>query len=277
MRAVRAMSELKHLRAFLVCLQGSFMSFFWSLVMLVAVLVIFSLFMVQLLGAHLLDNHSTLEGPVESMFGSVMQSTLTLFKASTGGRDWAIAYEVISQTGWMGSMIYLMFIAFTQLALINIITGIFVESAVQTLRPDRETIVTEQLRLEREHANELEKLCCQVDKDGNGKISPDEFEKSLERGGRIPKLLLLLGLSRHHVIEFFQTLSHISEEEDGEVDIATFVTGCMQLKGAATNFDVQMLHAELKGALTRQDKAMLELHSQIASLQRVPDFALHGA
>jgi hypothetical protein len=331
MRAVRAMSELKHLRAFLVCLQGSFMSFFWSLVMLVAVLIIFSLFMVQILAAHLVDTDQTLGGDMEAMFGTVFKSTMTLFVASTGGRDWAVAYEVFSETGWAGCVIYLVFIAFTQLALINIITGIFVESAVQTLRPDRETIVTEHIRLEKENATELERICrqaplhaqtlsdgwgasagrssfwfsflraelvqgCQparagglgpgdgaealaqllteADTDGNGKMSRSEFEVHLQKG-RVPRLLLLLGLSKHHVMEFFNTMAAMNqnpdEGEEEEVDIASFVQACMQLKGAATNFDVQMIHAELRSMWGKQERRMSEVNEQLFTMYRLMD------
>jgi hypothetical protein len=267
MRAVRAMSELKHLRAFLVCLQGSFMSFFWSLVMLVAVLIIFSLFMVQILGAHLLDNDLQIGNleTMDRMYGTVARSTLTLFRASTGGDDWAIPYDVIVEVGVSGAIVYLIFISFTQLALINIITGIFVESAVQTLRPDRETIATEHLRLEKENAMELERLCKMADKDGNGRLGRQEFEDSLHKD-RIRRLLMVLGLSKHHVMEFFDTMSTLAIDDEGEVDISQFVRGCMQLKGAATNFDVQMIHAEMRSMWNRTDRRLSELNGQILHL-----------
>jgi hypothetical protein len=258
------MSELKHLRAFLICLQGSFMSFFWSLVMLVAVLTIFSLFMVQILGGYLVENDLTLEGDMKEFYGTVSTSILTLFRMSTGGNDWAEGFLVISRTGWTGSVIYLIFIAFTQLALINIITGIFVESAMQTLRPDREMITMEQLRLEKENAREVSDICSSADNDGNGKMSKQEFALLLSKG-RLPKLLLLLGLSKHHVVEFFDTMSALCD--DGEVEISTFVQGCMQLKGAATNFDVQMIHAEMRSHFSKQQKFLGELGEQINSLE----------
>jgi hypothetical protein len=260
MRAVRVMSELKHLRAFLICLQGSFMSFFWSLVVLLVVLIIFSLFMVQILAGHV-ANGGAVSDNLSLMYGTTIASIVTLFRAATGGDDWGLQYEVISETGPMGSVVFFVFIAFTQLALINIITGIFVEAAMQTLRPDKEAIVVEQLRIEKEHIEELERMCNNFDTDGNGMISRQEFEIGLSRG-RIPRLLMLLGLSKHHVVEFFSAM-----EEEGEVDISTFVRGCMQLKGAATNFDVQMVHAELRSIWNRQEKYMVEMGTQIGYIQ----------
>jgi hypothetical protein len=272
MRAVRAMSELKHLRAFLVCLQGSFMSFFWSLVMLLCVLFIFSLFMLQILDSYLVDNGMQLGDSqwLEIMYGGVLQSILTLFRASTGGDDWAVAYEVIAQTGAFGALIYLVFIAFTQLALINIITGIFVESAMQTLRPDREMLTMEQRRIESEHAAEMERLCRLGDADGSGTISPQEFEKMLARG-RLPRLLTLLGLSKHHVVEFFTTMSELSPQTEGEVDIRSFVQACMQLKGAATNFDVQMIHAELRSMWQKSDSRLSDISEKLYALESLID------
>merc|ERR1712032_621782 len=80
-------------------------------------------------------------GLVES-FATVQQAMLTLSMDAFGGQDWGDSYELLSKCGVMSSIFFLLFVAFTQIALINIITGIFVDNAMQHLMPDKEQLQT---------------------------------------------------------------------------------------------------------------------------------------
>merc|ERR1719284_404533 len=89
LRALRVMSHMKHLRGLLLCLQGSLLNLFWTVVMLFVVYLIFSLFLMQIIVGHLEDTGEALEETVfYENFHSVQSSVLTLYKASTGGDDW---------------------------------------------------------------------------------------------------------------------------------------------------------------------------------------------
>jgi len=226
--------------------------------MLAIVYLFFSLFFIQLISHHLEDTGEALEESIfAGFFGSVEESALTLYRASTGGDDWSLAYGVIQGVGRVGSFAYLFFIAFVQFALINIITGIFVESAMMTLSPDSETLAQEHSRREQENAKKLIQLCKNVDADVSGKLTRDQFEDGLRRK-QIPMLLELLGLQKHHVLEFF---SHMADaaDDDGQVGIETFVNGCMLLKGAATNFDLQKLHADVKAMSATHQRSLNDI------------------
>ncbi|CAK0899462.1 unnamed protein product, partial [Prorocentrum cordatum] len=112
---------------------------------------------------------------------------------------------------------------------------------MDTLSPNSEARAMEHARREKAHAEELKNLCRQVDTDFSGKLTREQFEDGLRRK-HIPRLLMLLQLQTHHVMEFFDTMSDVADD-DGQVEIETFVRGCMQLKGPATNFDLQMFVA----------------------------------
>lgn len=269
-RAIKLMVQLRHLRAFVVCLQGSFASLLWSMVMLFSVYLLFSLFFMQIITEHIVDTGEILEGgSFDEFFGSVGTSVLTLYMASTGGDDWKVAYDVIRSTGPVGSFVFLGFVAFVQFALINIITGIFVEAAMQTLSPNAETLALENARKEKDNAKELESLCRSVDADFSGKLTREQFEDGLRRG-RIPMLLTLLGLHRHHVLEFFNTMAMI-QDQDGQVDIHAFVTGCMHMKGTATNYDLQMLHLEFRSSREQHHEQMDKIQALLSDrLENLP-------
>jgi hypothetical protein len=226
--------------------------------MLFIVYTIFSILFLQMIVSHLEESGEGLEeAGFDELFGSVEKAILTLYMASTGGDDWSAAYHVIASTGVLGSLLYLFFIAFVQFALINIITGIFVESAMMTLSPDDMTLAQEHTRKEKDNAKKLVKLCQNVDHDQSGKLTQDQFEDGLRRK-KIPMLLTLLGLQRHHVLEFFQTMAEAADD-DGQVEITRFVEGCMGLKGAATNFDIQKLHAEFRANQSKHEQSINEI------------------
>jgi hypothetical protein len=243
-RIGKVMASFRHLRSIIVCIQSSATTLFWSLVMLFLIYVLFSLFFIEIVASHLMQTGEAVEETAfENVFGSLAESILTLFKASTGGDDWSEAYEVIQLTGTLGVCIYLFFIAFTQFALINIITGIFVDSAIESLSPDAEMIARERSLKEKESAQKLEQFCSDVDINGNGKLTRVEFQLAMQRK-HIPVLLATLGLQRHHVLEFFDVMAETAND-GGQVEISTFVNGCMLLRGVATNFDLQKLQADL--------------------------------
>ncbi|CAK0909054.1 unnamed protein product [Prorocentrum cordatum] len=119
-RTVRVMAHMKHLRVLVVCIEGSFWSLFWSVVMLLMVCGLFSLVLVQVVTSYLVETGEAIEGTVfYDLFGSVGKSTLTLYKSATGGDDWANTYDVIRLSGELGSVLFLLFVSFVQFALIN--------------------------------------------------------------------------------------------------------------------------------------------------------------
>merc|ERR1712232_73961 len=172
-----------------------------------------------------------------SMYGSVQTSMLTLYKATTGGDDWSLSYNAISSTGWVASMVYLLFLAFWHFALVNIITGIFVETALEKLAPDREAIALSHHTEMELVAEELRSLWRQVAETDDGYLSLSDLHRGI-RGTKIPYQLEILGLSVDNVTQFFYVLLRNSPEE-GKVRISNFVHGCMRLKGPASSYDLQ--------------------------------------
>lgn len=128
-------------------------------------------------GAETLDTQEMLV----QYYGSVQLAMLTLFKGSTGGEDWTIYYETISVTGEFYSMIFILFIIFIEIALLNVLTGIFVESAMKHAQPDRDALALDLRKEERRQEEDLRSLCAQINVDGSG-IHP-AFTNCLAREG----------------------------------------------------------------------------------------------
>merc|ERR1712099_29347 len=119
----------------------------WSVVMFGIVFYIFSLIFVQQVATLLKESGDPSDpeiAAIVSAFPRVDKAMLTLT---------------------MAAFFYLVFIAFTQIALINIITGIFVDSAMENLSPDKELLAHNLHAEEREHEKELTRLCIDVNDD----------------------------------------------------------------------------------------------------------------
>merc|ERR1711990_373030 len=94
-------------------------------------------------------------------------------------------------------------------------------------QPDRDVQARELRIKELAEEDELRHLVAELDTDSSGSIRHEEFQK-LEKG-KLKAHLSVLGLDMRDAQMFFSLLAECSE--DSEVDIESFVTGCMRLKG----------------------------------------------
>lgn len=121
-------------------------------------------------------------------------------------------------------------------------------------------------KAEIEEAEELRRMCCEMDINGDGTIRKDELCEYIEEG-KLKAFLMTLGLNLKDADKFW---SIIDRHHDDAIDIETFVMECMKLKGPATSFDLaylmtqmgniekkqQVLHRESTLLLQRMNKSM---------------------
>merc|ERR1719356_1754091 len=100
---------------------------------------------------------------IRSHFGSVETSMLSLFMAVTGGDDWSQHFKTLKPLTWEIQSVYIFFILFTNVALMNVITGLFVDSAIKQAMPDRHALYVEKQRALDSKLRELEFIMRQVD------------------------------------------------------------------------------------------------------------------
>eukprot|EP00747_Dinoflagellata_sp_TGD_P116636 gnl/TRDRNA2_/TRDRNA2_172431_c2_seq4.p1 gnl/TRDRNA2_/TRDRNA2_172431_c2~~gnl/TRDRNA2_/TRDRNA2_172431_c2_seq4.p1 ORF type:complete len:496 (+),score=56.05 gnl/TRDRNA2_/TRDRNA2_172431_c2_seq4:115-1488(+) len=136
LRILRVMKFFRELHLLLAPLLGSVRQLFWTLIMLALMLYIFGVIFLQAAGGALLadlDNHDLTkeakDGLVEH-WSSVDGAMLTLYMAITGGNDWADMAKPLKSTGVQYYWLFLFYIAFLTFAVLNILTGIFVDAAM---------------------------------------------------------------------------------------------------------------------------------------------------
>merc|ERR1711976_742791 len=95
--------------------------------------------------------------------------------STTGGIDWEETYLVMDSLGTFYGIVFVWYVTFFTFAVMNILTGIFVENATKLATPDREHLMLQQRRKDEQDASELRELCMAMDEDGSGSLTRDEF------------------------------------------------------------------------------------------------------
>ncbi|CAK0910778.1 unnamed protein product [Prorocentrum cordatum] len=132
-RLIRLLRFFRELRTMLASLMGCALALCWSCAVLISLKYLFGLVVIQGLSGYLLDtpldkmDEATVEG-IAAYWGSVPEATLTLYKATTGGSDWSDLAspirEASASSGYVYYLLFLLYVAFFMIALMNVLTGI---------------------------------------------------------------------------------------------------------------------------------------------------------
>merc|ERR1712107_726395 len=81
-----------------------------------------------------------------SYFETVVETHLTLFKVITNGLDWEEVSSLLRKTSDFHLCVFIAYVALMTLAALNIITGVFVNEAVQCAQQNRDISCQMELR-----------------------------------------------------------------------------------------------------------------------------------
>eukprot|EP00929_Paragymnodinium_shiwhaense_P012406 TRINITY_DN11957_c0_g1_i1.p1 TRINITY_DN11957_c0_g1~~TRINITY_DN11957_c0_g1_i1.p1 ORF type:complete len:720 (-),score=130.69 TRINITY_DN11957_c0_g1_i1:314-2356(-) len=252
LRMVRVLQFVSNLRLFVSCLIGCGPSLFWAVIIIFMILLVFSMYLVQAMTMHVLaEGHNMREEHLETIrekFGSVFDGAVTLFQCVSGGTDWENAYSVIKATGSDNVAIFLFFVLFFVIAVWNIVTSIFIERTMEYAKPDIEGLMLIKRRKDIEDAKHLMKLVQMFTENGSRTISLTSFEEFMTKE-HFRRYFDVRGIDVKDASMFFHMLCAAADVEDStEVDVETFIGGCLRLKGIASSIDVQTLSFEGKVA-----------------------------
>eukprot|EP00931_Biecheleriopsis_adriatica_P023183 TRINITY_DN14703_c0_g1_i2.p1 TRINITY_DN14703_c0_g1~~TRINITY_DN14703_c0_g1_i2.p1 ORF type:complete len:239 (-),score=52.13 TRINITY_DN14703_c0_g1_i2:33-698(-) len=146
----------------------------------------------------------------------------------SGGEDWnrmSLPLEV--SVSPLMAVLFALYIAFSVMLLMNVITGIFVDSALQTSRREQES----------ETALMIDQLFSELDQDGDGAISWNEFRIRMSDPTCV-KILTRLRIQEEDVQYLFTMLD---SDGSGEIDREEFVNGFQYLAGEVSAMDIATL------------------------------------
>jgi len=262
LRVARVLSPLRPiirtLQTILLSLSGSASCFVSALVMLFFFLFIFAVFFMQgvqdFLASATVEQKLTAEfqevaGLMQENFGNMEKTLWTLIGCVSGGYDWAQMAKPIVAIGRFYKFAFLMYVLFVLFALLNILTGIFVNVAIDSCKMNREIAIDVAITNKESIIKEMVDLFHEADRDCSGTLSWEEFEDYIQ-DERIRAFFMALELDMTSARRIFEL---IDTSRDGQLDIQEFVQGCIDLRGSAKKVDMSILSKERTEILERID------------------------
>mmetsp|Transcript_114997 Transcript_114997/g.365401 ORF Transcript_114997/g.365401 Transcript_114997/m.365401 type:complete len:656 (-) Transcript_114997:294-2261(-) len=265
LRIFKSMRFLKELRVIMGSIYGSFVSLFWSLITIGMILYVFALFFVQQMAVMLTDEDA--DDPFKMLqrafFRDVQRTMLTLVQSTMGGLDWDIVFKMIQPLGWVYCVAFIFYVAFFNFAVMNILTGIFVENAMKLCRPDDEEIQLQHQRKKKLDMKNIRHIVEAMDEDRNGTIRRAEFLNAAKHEEMVSRFWDL-GIDIRNTERFFDTVVGVDK---ASVPIDEFVERAVEMQGQASNATLHNLMMHI-GILERSLRDMHKDQVLVRQLER---------
>merc|ERR1712176_1313205 len=169
---------------------------------------------------------------------------LTLLQCIVGGVDWKVYYDLIQETGSLNSFAFLIYIMFFTFAVLNIVTSVFMDKALNMTKPDIDSLMLERHRHDIADAKGLLQICREfLPQENNGRITAVDFLRFMAEQ-RFRDYCEVRNIEIRDAETFFTMLSSATHTK--QVELSTFVAGVMRLKGVASSIDLQALSFKIK-------------------------------
>jgi len=179
---------------------------------------------------------------LQEYFGRLDRTMMSLYQSMSGGKDWGDIYAVLHPLPPTYQYLFVAFTSFALFAVVNVVTGIFVESAIKTSAHDCEVIIQEEMGKSEAYKQTVLGIFEEMDTDGSGVISLEQFEKHLD-DERVVAYFQSLKLDVRDARSLFSLLD---TDGSGTVEVQEFMDGCQRLKGESRNQDIHLMRHELK-------------------------------
>jgi len=170
-------------------------------------------------------------------FGSLYRTMFSLFKSVTGGEDWGNLMNALGSDEIPVQLLFTAYVAFTLFAMLNVISGIFLETAMESVRDEREMYVMRNARV----------LFKTIDHTGNGTISWKDFEYALDHQ-HMRSFLEAIDVRTSDARNLFNLLD---ASGDQMISSDEFLSGCLRLRGPSKSLDLLVLSKELHQLVER--------------------------
>eukprot|EP00929_Paragymnodinium_shiwhaense_P048107 TRINITY_DN24371_c0_g1_i2.p1 TRINITY_DN24371_c0_g1~~TRINITY_DN24371_c0_g1_i2.p1 ORF type:complete len:892 (+),score=167.30 TRINITY_DN24371_c0_g1_i2:39-2678(+) len=269
LRLLRVVKQLQTLRLMAAMIGSAFCSVLWALVFLFLFTYMAAVFFMQVIGDRVavlkrdgpeLLSHSDEQflADAEQYYGGMGRCLMNLIGTVSGGVDWIdVAMPIAEISGFylVAFNLYVMFLVF---GLLNILTGIIVEHARDSLTVDRELGIQLALQNKQSMEKDLMELTQHWDINGDGQLSHDELLKHLQDEEFVAELTDL-NLTVDEAIGVFKL---IDPHSTGTASIDTFVRALLRFAGSASHIDVATMLFEMKRGEIRQESYMIYTQQQ---------------
>lgn len=274
MRVVKLLRYVSALRTLIFSIISTTGSLMWTLVLLLLIFYCFSVILTQIVTDFCREQTVNLLGDdnavprcppeLQMYWSSIPESILTLYMAISGGVSWIEPLQPLREVSALAVACLLLYVVLTVFAVLNVVTGVFCHTAIESATADKEIVVMSQMQKQATQAAALRDMFNEIDGDDSGMVSVQELKAALETS-KMSSFLESMDISTQDVWTLFML---IDSDQNGLIDLDEFVTGCQQLHGPAKSIQISRMSHENK--VTRQTikKLIAEIHDLKGEVQQ---------
>lgn len=239
-RVVRTVKALRSLRTMLFAMLNSFSALLWAFVLIGIVMFVFSVIFDMAISYSYDSMDPSSSGDraeverINRYFSTLFDTMVALFCSITGGNDWWMYAELLRGI-YFGEVYFVLFafyVGLSSVGVLNVVTGIFVDSAVCTRTEDE--VVESWTEDQKRTAEEVRRIFKEADRDMSGSMTYRELENHLQN----PWVKAYFSGMDIDASEAAIIFTLMDSDRDNEVTIDEFVDGTMKLKGHAKSIDI---------------------------------------
>lgn len=247
LRIFKSSSAVQELR----CILTSVSTSFGPLVLTLMLIALFTYACAVTVMSNLANNLSSMNSAdpdlisdLGSSYGTLSSSFLALVSTLTGAKSWSQLGDPLLKVSLLGAVLLGLYGIFITLGMLNVITGIFVQSVDRATQMDHQRVIAQEFETAGSRTNLVRLLLAKQKPAGlcEGIFTIDTLLGCAKRS-ELQSFLSFFGLS---LIEACGVFKILDQDGDGSVQIDEFLLNCMRLSGPSKGVDICTLMAERK-------------------------------
>jgi len=252
-RVLRFVRALHQLVFSIVC---TLRSLFWASILMALFMYVFGMVLARHVSDHMLERGQRDE-QLDLLWGGLGISIYTLFKSISGGIDWHIAAVPLEDVGGLPVAIFIFYVSFLYFAVLNVITGVFCESAIESTRNDQEIRIQQNIEEKKFYINKIAQLFNEIDGDNSEVITLSELATFMddELASAYFDYLQIDVTNPAQIIQLFDL------DGGGDITLGEFIDSCVRLRGSASALHMalnehahKLRHGEIMAKLSCLDE-----------------------
>lgn len=242
-RVLRVVRFVRPLQTLVHAIFQTVRALLWALLLLFLINYMFAILFTDVVNGFAASSqlNGAEQAALQKLFGTLQSSTLTLFMSISGGLSWMEATDPLMNIGWLWVYAFCTYVAFSLFAVLNVMTGVFCQSAIKGAERDQEMAVQNLLLDTEKLRGLLAKLFNKMDDSHTGTLTLSDIEKHFD-DEEVRALFETLELKATDAWTLFQSIDH---NEDFKINLEEFLNGCVELRGPAKAVDLFALRTQV--------------------------------